>query len=271
MIRIAHIVNPVPAAAASELGVAQPVTFATMRSARALAARVAAADVELLAVQLKGESEVSLPPDFARLAPLKRSVADLREFRRRRNLPLLGDILQRLYDASAADTLIYTNVDIALQPHFYWAVARLTAGGHEAFAVNRRTLHGHFRGLADLPLMYAELGREHKGWDCFVFRRSLVPQLHLGRVCIGAGWVGRALLANLACLARNFKVFTDLHLTFHIGNEQAWKADDVSDYVEHNRGECRRILLDLEARFGPLDRGGIPGRFLSLLEGKGET
>lgn len=268
--RIAHIVSPVPAAAGSELGIAQPVTFATMRSARGLAVRVAAADVELYAVQLAGESEVSLPPEFTRLAALERSVADLKAFRRRRNLPLLGDILQRLYDASAADTLVYTNVDIALQPHFYWAVARLSAGGHEAFAVNRRTIGGHFRDLGDLPLMYAEIGQEHKGWDCFVFRRDLYPRLNLGQACIGAGWVGRVLLANLACLAANFRIFTDLHLTFHIGNEKAWKADDFSGYVEHNRGECRRILLEFEARFGPLDRDRIPGRFFRLLEEKQE-
>lgn len=266
MITLAHIVSPAPVGEESDLFAAQPLTFAAMQAARRLAHLQGAAAVELHAVQLAGEAEVDLPQDFSRLPALARSVADLREFRCRRNLPLLGDILGRLHESSAADFLIYANADIAPQPHFYLTVARLIAAGHDAFAVNRRTIPGHYRRREDLPLMYAEIGQEHKGWDCFVFRRDLQPRLNLGSACVGAGWVGRALLANLACLAENFRIFADLHLTFHVGNEKAWKAERYSDYTEHNRGECRRILLDLEARFGPLDRDAIPGRFFRLLE-----
>ncbi len=266
MVTLAHIVNPAPVGEESDLYVAQPLTLATMQAARRLAQRQDAAAVDLYAVQLSGEAEVDLPEDFTRLPAIGRSVADLREFRCRRNLPLLGDILGRLYEASAADFLVYSNADIALQPHFYWTVARLADLGHDAFAINRRTIPARYRRPEDLPLMYSEIGQEHKGWDCFVFRRDLQPRLNLGSACVGAGWVGRALLANLACLAENFRIFADLHLTFHVGNEKAWKAERYSDYTEHNRGECRRILLDLEARFGPLDRDAIPGRFFRLLE-----
>jgi hypothetical protein len=162
--------------------------------------------------------------------------------------------------------MIYTNVDIALQPYFYWTVASIIESGHDAFAVNRRTISGRNTDPAALPSMYSELGEAHQGWDCFVFKRDLYPRFNLGLACIGAGWIGRVLLANLACLARNFRIFPDLHLTFHIGNQQAWKTDLFSDYSEHNKEECRKILHDFEAQFGPLDRPEVPGRFLNRLE-----
>jgi hypothetical protein len=269
-LRIAHVVNPVIVPPESDLMVAQPITFATMCAARELARQRAAAAVDLYAVQLQGEVEAVLPEGFVRLPAIGRSVADLQRFSVRRSLPLLGDILDALYGAAVdADFMVYTNVDIALQPCFYWTVARLIERGHDAFAVNRRTIGGGWRESGDIPLMCAEVGQAHKGWDCFVFRRGIYPRFELGQACIGAGWIGRVLLANMACLARNFTVFTDLQLTFHIGNRKSWQSDAFADYTRHNRDECRRILSGFEERLGPLDRRGIPGRFWNLLEGGG--
>ncbi len=264
MITLAHIVNPVPAGEESDLCAAQPITFATMGAARGFCRDIAGIDVRLYAVQLAGEEEVSMPAAWRRLPGLQRSVADLKEFATRRNLPLIRDILQALYDADDADYMIYTNADIALQPNFYWTVARLIERGHDAFAVNRRTIPAHYRDIGDIPLMCAELGREHKGWDCFVFKRGLYPRFRLGLACIGAGWVGRVLLTNMACLADHFRVFTDLHLTFHVGNEMAWRAQRFSDYLAHNRGEWQRVFLELSGEYGPFDRGAIPGCFLEF-------
>ena len=70
----------------------------------------------------------------------------------------------------------------------------------------------------------------------------------------------------MAAAAEKFHVFTDLHLTFHIGNRKSWKTEDQKDYIAHNREECARILADLERTAGPLDRMTIPGRFLNFLE-----
>jgi len=266
MITLSHIVNPVMVGDDSDLFVAQPITFATMRAAQELAGASVAATVKLFAVQLGEEEKVSLPECFVRLPGLERSVVDLKEFKSRRNLPLIRDILQVLYESDLAEYMIYTNADIALQPYFYWTVAGIIARGHDAFAVNRRSISDRFRDLAAIPLMYSELGEGHQGWDCFVFRRDLYPRFNLGQACIGAGWIGRVLLTNMACLARNFRIFTDLHMTFHVGNRQVWETDLFSDYTEHNKGECRNILHGFEAQFGPLDRQEIPGRFLNRLE-----
>lgn len=264
MITLAHIINPVPAGKESELFAAQPITFATMRAAREFSRNITQADVELYAVQLAGEEEVRLPDCFQRLPGIGRSLADLKDFKSRRNLPLIRDILQALYEAGGADYMIYTNADIALQPYFYWTVTRIIERGHDAFAVNRRTIPAHFQDAGAIPLMYSELGQEHKGWDCFVFKREMYPRFRLGHACLGAGWIGRVLLTNMACLAAHFQVFTDLHLTFHVGNEMAWRAREFSDYLAHNRNEWRRIYGEWEKELGPFDRGTIPGRFLDV-------
>ncbi len=266
MITFDHVVNPVPVGEESDLFAAQPITFAAMNAARELARKQGAARVKLFAVQLEGEAEVDLPPGFRRLPGLKRSVADVKDFCVPRKLPLIADILRALYEAGSADYMIYSNVDIAPQPYFYWTLARISEQGHDAFAVNRRTIPPHYRDAGAIPLMYSELGQEHKGWDCFVFRRELYPRFHLGQACIGAGWIGRVLLTNMACLAGRFKVFADLHLTFHVGNDMAWRARRFADYQAHNRNEWHRLYREFERERGPFARGGIPGRFLDFFE-----
>jgi len=264
MLSIAHIIHPVITDKSSDLVVAQPITFETMRIAGEFAQEVAAVDVKLIAIQYHDEERIPLPGSFIRVPGLTRSAADIKTFEKRRKLALIKDILDTLYENTQADYMIYTNVDIALQPHFYWTVSNLVKQGYDAFAINRRTIPDHYHKLEDLPFMYAEPGEKHKGWDCFIFHRSLYPRFELGETCIGAGWIGRVMLTNMACFARRFNIFEDLHLTFHIGNEKSWKTPRFNDYTEHNRAECKRILLDFDKRYGPFPRDQIPGRFLTL-------
>ena len=113
--------------------------------------------------------------------------------------------------------------------------------------------------------MYAEIGEKHQGWDCFVFHQSLYPRFRLGTACIGSGWIGRVMITNLAALAKKFEIFSELHATFHIGNEKAWQAPQWDDYREHNKNECRTILTEFDQKYGPFDRKGLPGRFFSRL------
>jgi hypothetical protein len=264
MLKIAHIIHPVAVGPSSDLVAAQPITFETMRIAGEFTQEAAAADVKLIAVQYHDEERVPLPGCFIRVPDLTRSVADIKTFEKRRKLALIKDLLDALYEASHTDYMIYTNVDIALQPYFYWTVSKIIAQGYDAFAINRRTIPGHYRSLEDLFFMYAEPGEKHKGWDCFIFHRSLYPRFELGETCIGTGWFGRVMLTNMACFARQFKIFEDLHLTFHIGNEKTWKTPQFEDYTEHNQAECKRILLDFDKKYGPFRRDQIPGHFLTL-------
>jgi len=260
-IKIAHIIHPVIVPPTTDLMIAQPITFETMHMAREFAGN--RVDVELYAVQYFDEERIPLPGSFIRTRDLTRSVGDVANFRKKRKLALIKDILDILYESNSADYLIYTNADIALQPFFYLAIAEIILQEHEAFIINRKTIPGHYKNAEDIPLMYAEVGESHPGWDCFIFKRDLYPRFMLGQACIGTDWIGRMMIANMAPLAKRFRVFKDLQMTFHIGDERTWGSDDFSDYAAHNKEECRKTLLEFDKKYGPFDCKGLPGRFLS--------
>lgn len=256
----AHIVNPLMVDDSSDLFVAQPITFETMRRAQAFAAP--ALDVTLYSAQFREDR--SVVPTFIEQTPdLDRSVLDVGEFRVKRKLPLLRDILDRLYEAADADYLIYTNMDIALQPEFYRAVNELVETGCDALVINRRTIPAGYTAVEELDDMYAHPGVAHRGWDCFIFPRDSYPEFELYNVCLGASRVGLALLANLAALTPGFKELRDEHLTFHIGDARSWLRKEYADYDAHNTSELMRILSALEAKQGIFSIDSIPGSFLN--------
>ncbi|MDX1413069.1 MAG: hypothetical protein R3293_02700 [Candidatus Promineifilaceae bacterium] len=209
------------------------------------------------------EDRSIVPNDFLLTTNLNRSVLDMGEFQHFRKLPLLVDILDQLYEAATdADYLIYSNVDIALQPLFYNEVSKFIDDGHDAFVINRRTIPSRYKHINQIPMMLDESGTRHRGWDCFVFDRRLYPKFKLFHVCVGATRVGLALLANLQAYAENFRVFKDEHLTFHIGDERNWLNPVYADYDKYNTREVMRILEAIEAEIGPFKRDSIPGSFL---------
>ena len=257
--KFAHVINPVMVGTSSDLFVAQPVTFETMRIARRFATEEI--EVGLYSIHFP-EDEPVAPADFIPLPSLERSVLDFGQFQRQRKLPLLRDILNQLYEATDAEYTIYTNVDIGLLPHFYVTIRDLLESGTDALVVNRRTISNRFSQIDEIPLMYTDLGVAHRGWDCFIFRRELYPQFVLGELCVGATRVGLGLLANMVAFSRTFQEFSDLHLTFHIGDERPWIDPDYLDYDEHNNRELMKILAAIENNNGPFDRDSIPGSFL---------
>jgi hypothetical protein len=253
----AHVVNPVAAAPESELAVAQPVTFESMRRARAAAAP--RARVRLLTAQF-AEDRAAVPDGFEAAPDLERSVLDVGRFRHPRKLPLIADLLDRVRAAvPGADYYVYTNVDIALQPHFYTAVADWIGRGYDGIVINRRTIPAAYRSPDELPRMYAEPGAPHPGHDCFVFPAAAAQRFDLGTACIGARWVGWILLLNVAAQAQHFIEVKDAHLTFHIGDDRRWDDARFDDYGEHNRRESRAALDRLEAA-GALRRLPPEGR-----------
>jgi hypothetical protein len=257
--KFAHVINPVLVGPSSDLFVAQPITFETMRIARCFT--IGQIEVVLYAVQFP-EDEPVAPLDFIPLPSLERSVLDCGQFQQQRKLPLLRDILDRLYQATDAEYLIYTNVDIGLLPHFYVTIGDIIESGIDSLVVNRRTISDRYTQINEIPLMYADLGNPHRGWDCFVFRRDLYPQLILGEICVGPPRFGLALLANLVAFSRTFQEFTDLHLTFHIDDKRQGLNPDYADYNAHNTKELMKILVTIENDNGPFSRDSIPGSFL---------
>jgi hypothetical protein len=242
----AHIINPVVVDPSSDLFVAQPVTFATMKTARDFATGQVA--VELLSTQYPEDREW-VPDGFTVAPDLKRSVLDLGPFAFKRKLPLVRDILDRLYEAAPeAEYLVFTNNDIALMPYFYVSVNALIDSGYDALVINRRAVSAEYRRLADIPLMYAATGRRHEGHDCFVFRREAFPRYALDDICVGMPFIGRVMVWNLFCFGREFKEFKAKHLTFHLGNPvMKWQMGGQADYVMHNKRAAGRVVQALES------------------------
>ena len=256
----AHIVNTVSVDQSSDLFVAQPITFESMRRARNHAAP--AIRVGLYTAQFIKDAP-NVPADFTAAPPLRRSVLDFGEFKIKRELPLLRDILQTLEQASEAAYFIYTNVDIGLQPNFYERVSKIILSGYDSFVINRRTVSDRYAAVSDLEAIYDDPGKPHRGWDCFVFPSSFCRSFRLHNECIGASRVGLSLLSNLVALSSNFREFRNEQLTFHIGDARNWLNPDYADYDAHNTQELMRTLSDLENIYGPFPLQSIPGTFLS--------
>lgn len=253
MISFAHIVNPVKANKNSDLFIAQPITFETMRIAKEFCKDDVS--VELFSAQYKDDLD-RVPAWLSPTPDLDRSVLDFGNFVIKRKLPLLKDILERLYQNSTGQYLIYTNVDISLQPNFYRALAEIIERGYDAFMVNRRTIPDLYSKTSELPLMFKEKGNRHPGLDCFVFRRELFPSFYLGTSCIGAVHIGLIVALNCTAHAKQFRIFQDLHLTFHIGDGRVWKK--TPNYSLHNR----EILVQL---YTQLKQRGLAGRIHQLI------
>ncbi|MCW8830772.1 MAG: sulfotransferase [Gammaproteobacteria bacterium] len=242
--KIAHIVNPVLVSDKSDLYVAQPITFETMRKSRE-AAKTLGIEVDLFYTCY--EEDLSIAPENFKFAGLlDRSVIDVNNFSCVRKLPLIKDILDRLYKSSDAEYFIYTNVDISLYENFYEEVKSKIDFGYDSFVINRRTLTSEYTSIDEVDQMYKDKGEEHPGYDCFVFRRDAYNKYNLGATCIGANWIGRALISNLITKSTKFKIFDKEYLTFHIGDDRSWKIEKYNDYDVHNQHEVRSILKNIE-------------------------
>jgi glycosyltransferase involved in cell wall biosynthesis len=259
-IKIAHIINPVIVNESSDLHIAQPITFDTMKAAQQKAQ--GKVDVTLYTAQYP-EDDPIIPEGFIKTPHLDRSILDIGKFQLPRKLPLIKDILDRLYKvAPEADYFIYTNADIALQPHFYTEVAKLIEKGYDAFVINRRTIPDHYKDISEIPQMYTEKGSTHPGHDCFIFKRSLYDKFYLENHVIGVGLCFRPMLLNCLCHTEKFQEFTDLHLTFHIGNKEMWKDSKLQDYLQHNTNEVQKVF-DYYLHYNLLPNHPLIGRLFS--------
>jgi hypothetical protein len=255
MFNLAHIINPVKVDPCRDLFIAQPITFETMRIAKDRAGPEIA--VALYAAFFPEDEEI-VPPFIQKTRVLERSVLDREDLKIGPKLPLIRDILDRLYQESSAEYFIYTNVDIALQPDFYTRIRELIASGLDGFVINRRTISRRHTRIEEIPLMYEEAkrGEKHPGFDCFVFLRQAYESFFLGDGCVGANWIGRILVSNIAAFSSSFRVFQDFHLTFHLGDERIWLNREARPLEMHNEKELISVLNTL------LQKEGIKNRDL---------
>lgn len=245
----AHAVNLFSARPGSGHGLAQEITLQTMRLAREFSGQ--AVGLELYAAVFPEDTGL-VPPFFDGVLPLSRSILDFQTHGSGRKLPLIGEILDKLFQVSRADYFIYTNADIAVQPYFYLALTGLASAGADSFIITRRTIDAAFNRPDQVPLMVAQVGAAHPGSDCFVFRRGLVEKFRLGHAVIGGEFIGLALRVNLAAFSRGFTIFRDKHLTFHIGDDREWLRFTADS--RHNQAEVEAIFKNL------LSKWRLPGK-----------
>ena len=229
--KLLHLVNPVKVTKSNELYTAQPITFTSILNAKDFTKNTAI-EVVLACTQYSEDKEI-IPEYLHQLSTLNRSVSDCNSALSGRKLPLLKDILSKSKEIENVDYIIYTNVDIGLMPYFYDAVASYINKGNDAVIINKRRLTSHFNQVQQLPEIYANLGKSHPGFDCFVFKADLLEKLVLDNICVGVPFSGVSLLHNLVALSENPLILTDSHLTFHIGmNVLGFKKDE---YYQHNK------------------------------------
>jgi len=206
------------------------------------------ANINLLTT--KYQEDIEIIPDHMKITDnLTFQMGDYHDFLAKRKLPCIQEIFSRL-KTYPADYYIYTNVDISLRPSFYQFVLDKINSGHDAFVINRRTISKDHSAVQDYDKMCAEEGESHPGFDCFVFKASMLDNFVMGNAGLGANWVGRVIITNLIVNAENFKIFKDEFQTFHIGDDRSWKNPKFADYDEFNRQELIAILLKMRAQFG---------------------
>lgn len=229
--KLLHLVNPVKVTKSPELYTAQPITFASMLNAKDFTKNTAI-EVVLACTQYSEDKEI-IPEYLHQLSNLNKSVTDCNSALSGRKLPLLKDILSKSKEIENVDYIIYTNVDIGLMPYFYDAVASYINKGNDAVIINKRRVTSNFNQVEQLPEIYANLGKSHPGFDCFVFKASLLEKLLLDDICVGVPFSGVSLLHNLVAFSENPLILKDSHLTFHIGMNVLGFKKDL--YYQHNK------------------------------------
>lgn len=244
-----HIINPFPCPEKSEHGIASKITYESLRIA-VEEARKHGIQIEVNAVVLP-DDEIAIKPPAKLAGHLARTVQNIRPLSPNRPFPLISDILRTGAESTNCDYLIFTNMDIAVQPEFYLRLHEIIEKRFEPgtpFTVYRRNISDHYDSIAQLPEMYREPGKIAYGYDCFVFPKSYVSQLDLGNCCIGAAHFDYLLFIALdAASGFRTKRINDLPLTFHIGNDIAWSSQ--INYIEHNLAESLAAIQRMRKRF----------------------
>ncbi len=228
-----------------------PITFEAMRRAKKESEGIA--EVRLLSAQFPEDREI-VPDEFEAAPDLLRSTHDVPGLAGGPKLPLLSDILQRAYDATNQGFIIFSNCDIIPRGDFYLKCAGWIASGLDAFIINRRRLPPDCDSPEHLLSILAESGLSHPGFDCFVFRRDLIPKMQLAGIVTGVPFSEIVLSQNLFALSDQFRLFRKQFLTRHIGLE-IFRKRSPEDCYKFNRTEYQKAMNSLS---GEMDSGRLP-------------
>jgi hypothetical protein len=252
-VKIFHLFSPVYKDPDHELMRAQTVTLESMRVAATLTEIVEPnVSIEMAATALP-EDIKAIPESFTKLDDLTLTSEEVAEFKNKRRLPLMYEILSRGRDAILGigtedhTYLIFTNVDIALAPHFYNYCAWLARRDYDFAVINRRAIEDYYGGVEDLAAMQSEIGGRHPGMDCFIIKADLLKYLEPTQAIVGMGAVERSLYYNMMAYTKKSVVIKNAHATFHIGLDSDWTGGAYKDYAAFNKEETVKLVSRLEA------------------------
>ncbi|MGB3591795.1 MAG: hypothetical protein WBA16_08960 [Nonlabens sp.] len=252
--RILHLINPYEGGNKNEQEIVlQSLVHACSQSCPSI-------EVTIAAIVHKEDSP-KMPDAIQNLHYLERFVDQVANLSIPSTKPLLRDIFNFL-NSYNADYIVYTNMDIGVMPFFYDSIKSIIEKGMDAFIINRRRVAPQAISNPSLHNYYSDLGAMHNGYDCFVFKKEIAKMLDLGDVCVGVPHVGNSLAFNLMCHAKSFKLYTSLHLTFHIGYELVRDWGDA-DIRNHNKSEYLKIIRRQRSK---LKLANMPGSGLAFFK-----
>jgi hypothetical protein len=133
-------------------------------------------------------------------------------------LPLLPAILRAAHAAGRGRVLIYSNIDIALQPSAYLELAAVLRTQPDVPISAVREEFEHASAAFDLAEAARRRGRglPHPGHDFWAFPRAWVPELALSNVTLGVSLVATALNQALLGHAGCRLTLLSRQLTYHV-------------------------------------------------------
>jgi len=254
MLKLVHVINPIADIPVhSDLAIAQPMTLKSLELARAHANKTKRVQVQQFAAAFP-EDAAAIPQGITATPFLHSSILDVvspQPGEPRRKLPLIEEILTHTRDAAGdAKYLVYSNIDIGVQPYFYEQLATIIEGGTHAFTIARRTVSTSITDPANIRQLLQESGQPHFGYCCFVFPVEQISNYHFSNTCIGLQPVGITLVLNMIERNSTFHNFQHEKLTFHIGDDQVWNTSLLTAAHVENERSLDRVTDQLAAGKG---------------------
>ena len=157
-------------------------------------------------------------------------------------LPFLNQIIYAGFLHGKGKYLVYSNIDIGVQPPFYIKLSRQVQVMPDVPLSLIREEFEHVGPTFNVEEAYARRGNglAHPGHDCWVFPRGWVPKLILGFTMVGVSMVATDLLQSLYALSRcRMTMMTD-RVTFHFV-----EGDSVVKHPGNQRARNDKIFTGL--------------------------
>lgn len=239
MMLFTHIFAPYSLAASSLAAAEVGIVYESWQLAAARAARKGM-EIDFLACTFAEDQ--SAVPGFARASsPLRHYALDTRTGS---HLPTVGEVWEKAFAEGNGSFVVFTNVDIGLQPDFYLKVHALLSKFEKEHAMQGLTSPTTVleftrvqsvalrpgEAIPSLDAVLAAPAGRHPGHDCFVVPRARIPeQLRTGGLVLGMppwGTMYHLALERDEHLNFHFVQGTSTdRYTFHTGvdaNKESW-------------------------------------------------